>query len=109
MISIDIPNTAYSEQTVVLNQRSFNIIAKYRLRSDRWNISITDGSGKLLISEARCISNSFITGRYVIPDLGGELYVMKVYGNKIQPTRSTFGTGKEFELQYYTNEELGVS
>lgn len=107
-LSIDIPNTSYSEQTVVLNQQTFSIITKYRLRSDRWTVTLIDGYGNKLICEEKCISNTFITGRYVIPQLGGELFVSRVYGNNEQPTRYNFGTGKEFELQYYSNSELGI-
>lgn len=106
---IDIPNTAYAEQSVVLNQQNFTIITKYRLRSERWSVTLLSAAGELLLAEAKCISDTFLTGRYIIPSLGGELYVAKIYGDEEQPTRDNFGAGKEFELHYYTNDELGVN
>jgi hypothetical protein len=109
MLTIDIPNAAYADQTVVLNQQNFTVTTKYRLRSDRWTVTLTDAYGNVLLAEAKCISNTFLTGRYIIPELGGELYVCKMYGDDEQPTRNNFGEGKQFELHYYSNEELGVS
>lgn len=107
-MSIVIPDTDWSSQTVTLGQTSFIIELKYKARPKRWYLTLKDSDGTVLLTEKKVVTNMNLTGLYEIEGLYGDIFCERIYGESAYPERDNFGRDKEFELKYYTEDEVNL-
>lgn len=102
---INIPQSAWSTQTVTLDGALFRIELKYKERAERWYMTLKDNTGVDLLTEKKLVDGQVITGLWDITGLTGALAVQRNYGTDIYPTFETLGQGKQFSLVYLTEAE----
>ncbi|XAO54241.1 hypothetical protein [Yersinia phage vB_YenM_P778] len=107
-MSIVIPDRDWSSQVVTLGGTTFIVELKFKLRTNRWYMTLRDSTGELLLTEKKCVPDQNLTGLYDIEGLYGDIFIDKVYGAEEYPSRNNLGVGKEFELRYYTETEVNV-
>lgn len=105
-VNIVVPDADWSTQVVTLGDSVFVIELKYKARNKRWYMTLRDTDNNILLAEKKCVPTELLTGLYDIEGLYGDIYVERVYGNSAYPSRDNFGIGKEFELRYFTEEEI---
>ncbi len=108
MIQVKIQDAIYQEQLVTLNGNSVFITTTYNERNGRWYLSIDDRNKLQLISGLKLLPKKDLLSKYtsVYELLGGSLYCANIRGNDDEVTRDNFGTDKQFQLWYLTDEEL---
>lgn len=102
---IPVPDTEWSTQTVTLDKTPFVLELRFKGRQERWYLTIKDTDGNILISEVKCVPNTTVTGRYGLPEISGDIFVERFFGEEEYPTRNDFGIDKAFGLVYQTLEE----
>lgn len=103
---INIPNNAWSEQTVTLDGSLFRLEMKYKDRTERWYVTLKDNLGNHLLTEKKCVAGQTVTGLYDLPGVTGALFVQQNYGLDDYPTFDNFGIDKQFSLIYMTDAEF---
>lgn len=105
-VSIFIPNTPWSRQTVSLSGRNYIFEVSYNERSKRWYIDISL-SGSDVVNSVKVMENYDLTGRYCLQDFpDGELFCARLRETSDPVGRDNFGIGKDYELLYLTLEEI---
>lgn len=105
-LSINIPDTPWSRQNISLAGKTYRFTFTYNERSKRWYLEISLGS-KTIISSVKIIEGVDLIGRYVLDDFDhGKLFCAPQKQTSDTVGRDNFGIGKDYELFYFTNEEL---
>lgn len=102
---IPVPDTEWSTQTATLDKVNYLLELKFKGRQSRWYLTIRDTDGNILLNEVKCVPNTTLTGRYNLPEIYGDIFVERFFGDSTYPTRNNFGIGKEFGLVYQPLEE----
>ncbi len=104
--NILVPDTDWSSQVITLGGTTFVLELKYKERTQRWYMSLFSSDGVKLLSEKKIVDGQTMTGLYDLPGMYGGIFCERAYGLEVYPTRQTLGIGKEFNLVYYTQEEM---
>ena len=106
-IQIRVSESAYQEKLITINRQKMFITLSFNTRDNRWYIDLVDRNKDDIISGVKITPNKNLTGKYVDVHnlLGGDLVCVdtKVSGKDIE--KDTFGTDKQFQLLYISNEE----
>lgn len=108
MKKIHVPDSANLELEVYLNGLTYIFHYKYSTLSDRYYLDIyLDGS--LIVAGLKLVTNVLLLEKYALDGFNhGDLAVVRLKNtSSVEPERDTLGFNKEFELIYFTNEELG--
>ncbi len=107
-IVIRVEDNPYQEQLITLNGNSLFLTITYNTRDSRWYLDLEDRNGKTVVSGVKVIPNLSLTGKYVNVNtiIGGDIYCMDLKRSSSDITRSNFGNNKQFQLWYYSNEEI---
>lgn len=104
--NINIPDADWSTQVITLGGTTFNLELKYKERTQRWYMTLSDIDGNPLVTEKKIVDGQSLTGLWDIEGLFGDIWCERVYGLDVYPTRDTLGIGKAFNLVYFTEDEL---
>lgn len=107
MLSISIPDSAYSSSPVSLGGELYDFRFNYNDVDSVYRLDIYYQQ-KLMVGSIDLKLGSLLTDKYNLPDFShGELFLAKVKATEEPPTRDNIGIGKAYELIYTDNEELG--
>lgn len=108
MLIIDVP-TSYPNvtQNITLSGVSYTFKYTYNSRDERLRLSIYRDE-ELVIAGLKIMENQLLLDNYILsgfPD--GDLFCARIRGDSSIPaTLGTIGLGREYELIYFTNEEI---
>ncbi|EKF2848411.1 hypothetical protein OYT40_002162 [Escherichia coli] len=105
---INIPDSEWSSQAVTLGNKIYKIELKYKSRTQRWYLSLSDNNKTTLLTEKKLVSNMFLTEPYALDSFTGGLIVERIFGDADYPSRNNLGLGKEFELKYLSADETAL-
>lgn len=106
MLSIPIPDSAYSEVEVSLGGSAYNFVFNYNSMDTTYRLDIFSG-GESVIYGVLLIEGSSLLGKYTLPLFDhGELFVAKLEATDRKPSRDNIGLGKAYELLYISDDEM---
>lgn len=101
---INVPDSAYSQQTIILSGQSYNLTITYNTSDNNWYLNISNLSNTVnFANSVKCVANFPLTKIYNIP--GGNLYVLRKQKTFETIARENFGDGKAYELWWLTDGE----
>lgn len=105
---IKVDDTAYQEKLVTLNGNRVFITISFNTRDSMWYLDITDRNNTDIVSGIKVVPSQDLVTKYLnlATLLGGTMFCIdtKLSGNNV--SRDTFGTDKQFQLWYYTAQEI---
>jgi len=105
-LTLNVPNTAHSLQTVSLGGIDYDITYTYNTRDSRWRMDISK-QGVVVKSGIKIMENQSLLGRYLLSNFEhGDIFCVRVEKDSSNVGRDNLGLDKAYELVYYTNEEL---
>lgn len=114
-IQIKVDENAYQGKEIVINGTVLNFTIAYNTSDDvnndgygAWYFDIQDRQFNDIISGVKVIPIQNLTSRYLSLNtlLGGDIWCMNVKNSTAGINRDNFGTGKQFQLWYFSNEEM---
>jgi hypothetical protein len=104
--SIPVPEQSTAKYRVVLNGLSYIFVFRFNTRDKRWYFDLYSDEEILLKGGTKVMENQSLLLRYNIEGFFGDIICEK--SNKVEDTvgRSNLGIDKDYELIYYTQEEL---
>lgn len=105
-LKINIPESAWSEQSVSLSGINYRFVFTFNGRDERWRLSIYIGN-TAVIEGVKILENQALLSQYLLDDFNhGELFCIRLKKDGLPVGRNNFGLGKAYELIYYSNEEI---
>ena len=105
-ISINVPEAAWAEQPMSLSGFTYTFTYAYNSTDGGVRLSISNREGKVL-SGLKLMSDQALNERYLLPTFNhGQLICLKFKETDELPTLGNIGIDKEYELWYYTNDEI---
>lgn len=107
-ISINIPDVAWAEQTLNLGGYTYDFVYSYNSRTRRVYVDIYY-SGEIVEAGIPIMeSGNFFSGNRPTNFEHGDIYCVRFKADESPATLGNIGIGKNYELLYYTNSELGL-
>jgi hypothetical protein len=110
--SIPVPEDATSNINIVLGANSYNLIFRFNSRetfntNGRWYFDLYTESGEPIKLGIKVMENQKLLGRYKLDAFSGDIYCLQSnFGQVRFLTRDNLGIDKEYELVYFSQEEL---
>ena len=105
-LRINIPDSAWSTQSISLGGQDYEFEFKYNEREDRWRFSIKQGDTSI-VSGIKVIENQVFLLNYDLPLFAhGDILCLRILQDDEQVGRDNFGLDKPYELFYYSYTEL---
>lgn len=106
-IKIKVDDNAYQQKLVTLNGNSLFITFSYNTKGN-WYFDVVDRSDNPIVLGVKILPSQNLSGRYITltEAIGGAFFCIdtKQRGDKV--TGDNFGTDKQFQFWYYTNQEI---
>lgn len=104
-ISIGVPDTASSTQTITFAKKSYIIDFRYNQRFDFWTFSLYDSEDNPILVGEKVMPDKEYLSRYSKEDvIGGYIFTTSLTENPV--TRDNFGLNKLHWLTFRTIEEV---
>lgn len=108
-VKIPVPDASWGEVTVPLGGETYDITYRYVERDPEdphWRMDIYQGTTTVMVG-IKLVADSPLIGIYALDDFRhGEILCQKMLSTNDTPGRGNVGIGKEYELVYYSLEEL---
>lgn len=106
-VLIDVPTTStYVRQNIVLNGLNYVFSYKFNSRDERWRLSIYRND-EAIVESIKILENQFLLGQYILDGFEGDILCFRSLESTDKPvTLGTLGIGKDYELIYYTLQDL---
>lgn len=106
MLELNVPDAAWSTNTVSLGNTLYTIDFLYNSTDERWRINIFIEDEPVLLG-LKLMEQSGIIAKYRHPLFNhGELFVIRRENDGLPCTRDNLGFNKPYGLFYFSNEEL---
>lgn len=105
---IKVDNNTYQEKLVTLNGNRVFITFSFNTRDQRWYFDIVDRNNTDIISGVKILPSQDLSTKYIslAQLLGGAFVCVDTRSSGKDVTRDNFGTDKQFQLWYYTDQEI---
>lgn len=108
MLILDVPLPA-TTQVIALGGLTYKIVFNFNHFDDKWRISLYRNTDLVMLNMKVTEQRSLIRSRQTPLDFShGDLQVHRVKDTLAPCGLLNFGINKEYELRYFTNEELGL-
>lgn len=105
-LSIDVPEEAWSSSNVSLAGTTYSFRYSFNNRDERWRLSIYIGA-RAIITGVKIMENQLLLRNYGLDDFShGDLACVRAKQSSFPVGFDNFGRDKEYELVYYSNEEI---
>ena len=115
---IKFDDNAYQEKEPTINGKVFYFTLAYNSSDDvdnngkgAWYLDLVDFNGEDIISGVKIIPLQNLTKKHLSVNtiLDGDLWCMNIKDSTTTINRGNFGTDKQFQLWYYSNEEMTLN
>ena len=108
MLEIPVPEESFAEFQLLLAGIEYRFVYKFNTRDDRWYIDIFIDEDPVILG-VKVMENQSLLDRYHLPDFDhGDLRCLRL-GSSLAPVgRDNLGIGKNYDLVYFSNEELAT-
>jgi hypothetical protein len=108
--SIQVPTTATDKYNVVLGGTTYNITFRFNTREARWYFDLYQEDNTPIKLGVKVMENQSLLFRYRLDNFSGDIICIEVGNSESKYVgRDNLGIDKEYQLVYYTEEELGDS
>jgi hypothetical protein len=108
-LRIPIPKVSYATNVVPLGGQSYGFTFRFNERSGRWKLDISTVAGTVIRNGITLIEDASLTSHlYLQRFWHGILYVGQINEGTEPAGRDNIGLGKQYELLYFSHEELSV-
>jgi hypothetical protein len=104
--SIPVPSQSLAKYRVPLNGLSYIFVFRFNGRDERWYFDLYSDEEELLKGGVKVMENQSLLKRYLIDNFNGDIICEKVSQGDSFVGRDNLGIDKDYELVYYTQEEL---
>lgn len=105
-VSIPVPDYPNTQQTITLGGQTYDFLLQFNTRDSRWRLTIMLDE-ELVVAGIKLVENRRLLSRYILEDFNhGDLFCMRRKSTSDPVGRNNLGIGKEYELLYFSNEEL---
>lgn len=106
-IRIRVPDSAFSQQQVNLENTVLTFILKFNSRNLSWYLDLKDASDTNNVKTGiKVMPNQNLTGRYNIPELtNGNVWCLRQQSTTEDIDRENFGLNRAYGLWYLTSSE----
>jgi hypothetical protein len=106
MLSINVPESAWSRQRITLGGVVYDFVFQYNTRDERWRLSIYQ-ENSVVLEGVKIMSTEDLLSKYKLQNFKhGTLYCVKSKKVNGEATYNNFGIDKPFTLVYLTTAEL---
>lgn len=106
-IRLEVLNAADGRYSISLEGKVYTVKTRWNTRTECWYQSIADSNGVTVTEYEKILSRQPLVLYNNELFAGGNLYAVNTTDDPtIALTRDNFGTGKIFQLTYYTAEEI---
>ncbi len=107
MQRIPVPNIAYSDIEVTLDNVRYLFSYRYNVRNGRWKLDIKDIDDEYIVKGLTLIEQESPTVSLISIDFpDGMISVVRLQKDGLNATRQNTGIGKSYELIYTSFSEL---
>lgn len=107
MISINVPDAAYSENRMSFGGQFYTVIFRYNTRDERWRMDIYT-QDRVVILGVKIMENQALLGKYILPEFShGDIYCVRLKNDNLPVGRDNLGINLAYELIYMSNAEIG--
>lgn len=106
VISIDVPDSAWSEQNVPIDGVDYLFEFTFNSRDRLWTMNVYDGEYPVILGTRLLVSGNLF-GNYVLDNFeGGLLTLLRVKDDGQPVGRNNLGIDKAYQLIYISDGEL---
>lgn len=103
---IKVPDSSYAIHRVPLGANSYVIVFRFNSRDSRWYFDLYSDSNTLIKAGIKVMENQSLLQRYLLEDFSGDIVCDKVGNTAEKVGRNNLGVGKDYELIYFSQEEI---
>lgn len=106
-IQVRVSSSPYQEKLITINRQKLFITFSFNTRDQRWYFDLVDRVGNDVISGVKILQQQNLTSKYInVNDiLAGDFFCINTKFDGADISRETFGTDKQFQFWYISNEE----
>jgi hypothetical protein len=105
-ISFNVPNSPHTSYLTTIENETFRFVFRWSTRAEVWHLDIFASDGTSLTRGAKLVPDTPLLTTIDTRAPEGWLVVINNTSNQDVPSRENIGVGKDFELMYFTLEEL---
>lgn len=105
-ISFNVPNTPHTSYFTTIDNETFQFVFRWSTRASVWHLDVFTGDGDSLVKGAKLVPNIPLIRTTNVKAPKGELTVVNNTSNQDVPSKDNIGVNKDFELMYFTEEEM---
>jgi hypothetical protein len=107
-VQIKVQDNAYQKKLVTLNGNSLFFTFSYDTRDARWYFDIFDRNNNDIVNGVKILPTLDLSSKYttLATLIGGYLFCVDTRGSGEDVTRLNFGTDRQFQFWYYTDQEI---
>lgn len=109
ILRIPVPKVSFATNSVSLGGQSYNFTFRFNERSNRWKLDISTAEGEVVRNGLTLIEGVFPLSHLYTPNfLHGVLSVQQTKDGTEPAGRDNLGIGKQYELLYFSVDELSA-
>ena len=106
-VSLNVPVEPSAFYSVSIEQKPYQFTFRWQRRTQAWYLTVETSSGVFLSKSVKLVPNSPLFRQNLHLGPSGQLFVHKAINDSTQiPGRNNIGPSKDFNLIYFTAEEL---
>ena len=104
--SIQIPKQSNAKHRVALGSESYVLVFRFNSRDKGWYFDLYSNSNVLIKGGIKVMPNQSLLKRYILESFSGDIVCIRINDTEENVGRNNLGIGKDYELVYFSPEEL---
>ena len=103
---INIPEQASAKHRLALGANSYVIVFRFNSKDKAWYFDLYSDSNALIKGGVKVMPDQSLLLRYLLDEFDGDIVCQRVNNTVEELGRNNLGIGKDYELVYFSQEEI---